>query len=168
MRRRARLPSLIAAALLAACWAVVAVAEPRIVHRVIEPSDFARASEALQDAIESQGLIPGPRSQFGEMLARTAPALGNPAPVFAQAEIFSFCSAQVSWALVLENPESIAYCPLHVALYTAPGAPGRVHLVYHDPGPATAGTRRASDLLHAIAEAAASQARRFVPASAPR
>lgn len=134
----------------------------RLVQHVVHPSDFARAREALQDAIENQGLIVGSVSHFGEMLARTAPALGHAAPVYGEAEILSFCSATASWAMVEENPALIAFCPLTIALYTLPGDPTRVHFVYRDPGTDSAGLRGARELLRTIAEAAVRQSRRVL------
>jgi len=134
--------------------------EAAIVRQSISPSDFARAREALQDAIENQGLIAGPSSRFGEMLARTGPTLGHPVPVYEQAEILSFCSATVSWGLVDESPDNIALCPLSIALYTLPGDAGTVHLSYRAPGSATPGLRRATALLRDIAAATVISARR--------
>lgn len=137
--------------------------EVLIVRHAIFPSDFARAREALQDAIENQGLIAGPGSQFGEMLARTGPVLGRPVPIYEQAEIISFCSATVSWGLVEESPDNIALCPLTIALYTLPGESQTVHLSYRDPGSASAGLRRAAELMRSIATATVVAARRILP-----
>lgn len=137
--------------------------EARIVRQAIFPSDFSRAREALQDAIENQGLIVGPVSRFGEMLARTGPALGRPLPIYEQAEILSFCSATVSWGLVEESPDNIALCPLTIALYTLPGEPRTVYLSYRDPGSASAGLRRAAELMRSIATATVAAARRILP-----
>jgi hypothetical protein len=148
--------------LLLACG--IAQAEPLIHRLTIEPSDFPRASEALQEAIENQGLIPVARSRFGEMLARTGPVLGHPAPVYDQAEIAPFCSAMVSWGLVTENPDYIALCPLTIAIYTLAGQPGTVYLSYREPGSESAALRAASALLRDIATATVTAARIFRPA----
>lgn len=140
-----------------------AIADSDVVHRIVEPSDYALAREAILDAITGAGLIPGQISHFGEMLARTGPVLGHPLPAYAEAEVFSFCSASVSWALVVEDPQNIAYCPLTVALYTLPGAPQRVHFVYREPGGHSDGRQRAQALLREIVDAASTQARRYAP-----
>jgi hypothetical protein len=136
-------------------------AQPVVRQLLIQPSDFSRASEALQEAIENQGLIPGPRNHFGEMLARTAPVLGHAVLVYDQAEITPFCSATVSWALVTENPDYIALCPLTIALYTLAGQPETVYLSYRDPGSASAALSAASVLLRDIATATVTAARVF-------
>jgi len=139
--------------------------EAQIVRHIIAPSDFARAREALQDAIENQGLIVGPGSRFGEMLARTGPALGRSLALYDEAEILSFCSATVSWGLVEESPDNIALCPLTVAVYTLPGEAGTVHLSYRDPGSASPGLLRAASLLREIAAATVRSARRSAASS---
>lgn len=147
--------------LLLACS--MAHGEPVVRQWVIKPSDFARASEALQEAIENQGLIPGPRNHFGEMLARTAPVLGHSVLVYDQAEIIPFCSATVSWALVTETSDYIALCPLTIALYTLTGQPETVYLSYRDPGSSSAALSTASALLRDIAIATVTAARVFRP-----
>jgi uncharacterized protein (DUF302 family) len=134
--------------------------EPVIVRQIISPSDFPRAREALQDAIENQGLIAGATSHFGEMLARTGPSLGRPVAFYDQAEVVSFCSATVSWGLVEEQAAYIALCPLTIAIYTLPGEKGTVYLSYRDPGSASPALRRAAALLRDIASATLISARR--------
>jgi hypothetical protein len=137
--------------------------EPEIIRYTIRPSDFERASETLREAIENQGLIPGPTSHFGEMLARTGPVLGHPLPRYERAEIVSFCSASVSWALVEEDLDNIALCPLTIALYTLAGELQTVHLSYRDPGVGSAGLRRAAELMRAIARETVVTAGRVLP-----
>lgn len=137
--------------------------EPEIIRYTIRASGFERASETLREAIENQGLIPGPTSHFGEMLARTGPVLGHPVPRYAAAEIVSFCSASVSWGLVEEDTDNIALCPLTIALYTLPGEPQIVHLSYRDPGAGSAGLRRAAELMRAIARETVVTASRVLP-----
>lgn len=67
------------------------------------------------------------------MLARTAPDLGHRADIYGDAEIFSFCSAQVSARMVAEDVRHIALCPMTIALYTLPGRPGSVFLASRPP-----------------------------------
>jgi hypothetical protein len=69
----------------------------------IAPGRYADAREALVDAIEGEGLIPAPPSRFGDMLARTGPALDQPAPIYAEAEVLHFCSARIAWQLARET-----------------------------------------------------------------
>ena len=96
--------------------------------RELQPLAYADARAALLDAFVDEGLAPPAVSPFGDMLARTAPDLGHRADFYGEAEIFSFCSAQVSGRMIAEDVRNIALCPMTVALYTLPGRPGTVFL----------------------------------------
>ena len=133
---------------------------PAIITVAVPASDYARAREALQDAIENQGLVLGPVSHFGEMLERTGPSLGRNGRVYKQAEVFHFCSATIAWRLVEENPANIALCPLSVTLYTLPDTADSVYFSYRTPGDASLGRQQASELLRRIVAEATANARR--------
>ena len=111
----------------------VARAADDIVVRELQPLTYADARAALLDAFVDEGLAPPAVSQFGDMLARTAPDLGHRADFYAEAEIFSFCSAQVSGRMIAEDVRNIALCPMTVALYTLPGRPRTVFLATRPP-----------------------------------
>ena len=126
----------------------------------IAPGRYADAREALVDAIEGEGLIPAPPSRFGDMLARTGPALDQPAPIYAEAEVLHFCSARIAWQLARENPLNIAQCPLAMAIFTLPGEPATVHLAWRRPVGDSLGSRAAAQLLERIARHTADNAGR--------
>lgn len=126
----------------------------------IAPGRYADAREALVDAIEGEGLIPAPPSRFGDMLARTGPALDQPAPIYAEAEVLHFCSARIAWQLARENPLNIAQCPLAMAIFTLPGEPTTVHLAWRRPVGDSLGSRAADQLLERIARHTADNAGR--------
>lgn len=126
----------------------------------IAPGRYADAREALVDAIEGEGLIPAPPSRFGDMLARTGPALDQPAPIYAEAEVLHFCSARIAWQLARENPLNIAQCPLAMAIFTLPGEPATVHLAWRRPVGDSLGSRAADQLLERIARHTADNAGR--------
>jgi len=126
----------------------------------IAPGRYADAREALVDAIEGEGLIPAPPSRFGDMLARTGPALDQPAPIYAEAEVLHFCSARIAWQLARENPLNIAQCPLAMAIFTLPGEPSTVHLAWRRPVGDSPGNRAADQLLERIARHTADNAGR--------
>lgn len=130
----------------------------------IAPARYADAREALVDAIEAEGLIPSPPSRFGDMLARTAPALGHPAPIYADAEVLHFCSARIAWQLARENPLNIAQCPLSMAIYTLAGEPATVRLAWRRALGDSPGAHAADELLERIARHAADNAGRALPA----
>jgi len=129
-------------------------------HLRIGPALYADAREALVDAIEAEGLVPSPPSQFGDMLARTAPALGETTPVYQQAEVMHFCSALIAWQLARENPVNIAQCPLSMAIYTRPGQSAAVHLAWREAHGDSQGARAANALLERIARQVADNAGR--------
>ena len=125
--------------------------DPDIVVRELRPLAYADARSALLDAMIDEGLAPPTVSRFGEMLARTAKDLGHRADFYEQAEIFSFCSAQVSARIVAEDIHHIALCPLTIALYTLPGQGGTVFLAWRAPGLASPAGESARTMLHRIA-----------------
>ncbi|MGL4408839.1 MAG: DUF302 domain-containing protein [Zoogloea sp.] len=118
----------------------------------LHPARYADAREALVDAIEGEGLVPAPPSRFGEMLARTGKDLGQPDPVYEEAEVLHFCSAPIAWQLARANPANIAGCPLSMAIYTLPGEDRRVHLAWHIPQGNTPAHAAARQLLTRIAQ----------------
>lgn len=120
-------------------------------HLQIQPARYDDAREALVDAIETEGLVPAPPSQFGDMLARTGAALEQPEPVYGQAEVLHFCSARIAWQLALENPANIAQCPLSMAIYTLAGRSGTVHLAWRQAAGDSPGALAANALLERIA-----------------
>jgi uncharacterized protein (DUF302 family) len=96
----------------AACLA--AVAAPAQAQEVISyPFDgsFDDAAFGVETAIVGRGLVVDHVSHVGEMLARTAADVGSDVELFAQADVFQFCSAVVSRRVMEADPTNIAYCP---------------------------------------------------------
>ena len=94
---------------------------------------FATVRDNLKQAIINRGLVVSNVSHMGEMLARTGEDLGDAKPVYGEAEIFEFCSAVLSRAMVEADPRNIVHCPLSVAIYTLPAEPGRVYAAFRRP-----------------------------------
>lgn len=141
---------MVAAALLVS--GVVARAADDILVRELQPLAYTDARAALLDAFVDEGLAPPAVSPFGDMLARTAPDLGHRADFYDEAEIFSFCSAQVSGRMIAEDVRNIALCPMTVALYTLPGRPRTVFLAARPPALQSPAGEFARALLRRIAE----------------
>ena len=158
--RAAALPLLTALLALSSAVPLPARADADIQQRVLSPSRYADAREALVDAIEAEGLVPSPPSRFGDMLGRTGPSLGQDAPVYADAEVMHFCSARIAWQLARENPLNVAQCPLSMAIYTLPGEPTTVHLAWRGAAGDSPGARAAEALLARIAAQTAENAGR--------
>lgn len=79
----------------------------------ITPYDgsFEDATFAVESAIVDQGLVIDYVSHVGEMLARTGADVGSSKEIFKAADIFVFCSAQVSREVMEVDPMNVAFCP---------------------------------------------------------
>ena len=72
---------------------------------------FGDAAFAVESAIVGRGLVIDYVSHTGEMLARTAADVGSDVELFTEADIFLFCSAQLSREVMEADPMNIAHCP---------------------------------------------------------
>jgi len=72
---------------------------------------FDDATFAVENAIIGRGLVIDYVSHTGEMLARTAADIGSEVELFVEADIFLFCSAQISRTVMEADPMNIAFCP---------------------------------------------------------
>ncbi|SDW60782.1 DUF302 domain-containing protein [Litoreibacter albidus] len=82
-------------------------------HAVTYPfeGDFGDATFAVESAIVGRGLVIDWVSHTGDMLARTAKDVGSDVTLFDGADIFQFCSAQLSRKVMEADPMNIAFCP---------------------------------------------------------
>ncbi len=72
---------------------------------------FDDAAFAVENAIIGRGLVIDYVSHTGEMLNRTGADVGSTKELFNEADIFLFCSAQVSRSVMEADPMNIAHCP---------------------------------------------------------
>lgn len=72
---------------------------------------FDDATFAVETAIIGKGLVIDYVSHTGEMLARTAADVGSETVLFEAADVFLFCSAQLSREVMEADPMNIAHCP---------------------------------------------------------
>lgn len=72
---------------------------------------FEDATFAVESAIVGRGLVIDYVSHTGDMLARTAADVGSDQKLFDGADIFLFCSAQLSRKVMEADPMNIAHCP---------------------------------------------------------
>ena len=75
---------------------------------------FEDATFAVENAIVGEGLVIDFTSHVGEMLNRTGADVGSDVKIFDAADIFLFCSAQVSREVMEANPMNIAHCPYSI------------------------------------------------------
>lgn len=117
-------------------------------------AEAALVFEAVQEAVEMQGLVPTPPLHFGDMLERTGPALGQGASPYRSAQTLQFCSARLAWQLVQEDPLQVALCPMAITVYALQKGEG-AYLVYRRPGDGSPVRRQLDALLRTVAEQAA-------------
>lgn len=84
---------------------------------------FDDAAFAVESAIVGRGLVIDMTSHTGEMLERTRSDLGSDVVLFDAADIFLFCSADVSRRVMEADPANIRYCPYSITVYQQPGQP---------------------------------------------
>ena len=75
---------------------------------------FEDAAFAVESAIIGRGLVIDYVSHTGEMLNRTAADVGSEKELFKEADIFLFCSAQLSRKVMEADPMNLAHCPYGV------------------------------------------------------
>jgi uncharacterized protein (DUF302 family) len=75
---------------------------------------FSDAAFAVENAIIGRGLVIDYTSHTGEMLARTGADVGSTKELFVEADIFLFCSAQLSRKVMEADPMNIAHCPYSI------------------------------------------------------
>ena len=75
---------------------------------------FEDATFAVETAIVGQGLVIDYVSHVGDMLNRTGADVGSDKAIFANADIFVFCSAVISREMMEADPMNIAHCPYGV------------------------------------------------------
>ncbi|MDP7152675.1 MAG: DUF302 domain-containing protein [Paracoccaceae bacterium] len=73
--------------------------------------DFDDVSFSVESAILDRGLVIDNISRVGDMLKRTGADVGSTKELYDAAEVYSFCSASVSRAVMEAHPMNIVYCP---------------------------------------------------------
>ena len=113
------------------CIPGLALAGPPM-SRTIE-GDFADIVFDLENAIVNQGLVVDWVSRVGEMLDRTKDSVDGATPLYLNADVYNFCSAQLSRLAMQADPSNIQNCPYAVFIYEHTDAPGQIvigHRVY--------------------------------------
>lgn len=93
---------------------------------------FEDATFAVESAIIDRGLVIDLVSHVGDMLNRTGADVGSDVEIFANADIFLFCSAAVSRRVMEADPMNIVHCPY--SIFVAETADGVMlgHRTYPD------------------------------------
>ena len=105
-----------------------ALAEGVVTYEVEAP--FEDVTFDLRLAIEGRGFVIDSTSHVGDMLNRTAADVGASRTIFTRADVFQFCSAAVSRAVMEADILNIAHCPYGVFAFETPERPGVVTVGY--------------------------------------
>lgn len=108
---------------------------------VLTPSgmSFEDTTFALESAIVGRGLVVDYISHVGEMLERTRADMGSDVVLFTNAEIYMFCSANVSRQVMEADWQNVVYCPYGIQVLERPGEEvmlGYMHKDAESMGPA--------------------------------
>ena len=115
---------------LIALLALPAAAEAPITHEVEDT--FDNVAFAVESAIVGRGLVIDHVSHVGEMLERTKADVGGTETIFTQADVFLFCSATTSRAVMEADPMNVQHCPYGIFVAEDPASPGKVTVGYRD------------------------------------
>lgn len=101
---------------------------------ILTPFDgsFEDATFAVETAIVGRGLVIDFVSHVGDMLNRTGEDVGSDKTIFDKADVFLFCSAVVSRAVMEADPENIQHCPYGVFVTEVDGEVMIGHRDYPD------------------------------------
>jgi hypothetical protein len=113
--------------------------------------------DAIKGAIGDRGIKINGISHIGDMLDRTAEAVGATKKVFKEAQAINFCSSTLSRATMEADPHNIAFCPYVIAIYETMDEPGTVYITYRKPllvgtEESRAALKAVGDLLDGIVE----------------
>lgn len=92
--------------------------------------DFEDATFAVESAIIDRGLVIDYVSHVGAMLNRTKEDVGGSKSLFANANIYLFCSASLSRKVMEADPMNIAHCPYGVFVAEAGDGGGAIQIGY--------------------------------------
>jgi uncharacterized protein (DUF302 family) len=82
---------------------------------------FDDATFSVETAIVGKGLVIDYVSHTGDMLNRTGADVGSDKMIFEGADIFLFCSAQLSREVMEADPMNIAHCPYGIFVTESAG-----------------------------------------------
>jgi uncharacterized protein (DUF302 family) len=111
-----------------ACAAQIATAQDMVT--VTSEQSFDDVVFGLENAILDAGLVVDSISHVGEMLERTRADVGSDVVLFTNADVFSFCSAKISRAVMEADPMNIVYCPYDIFIAELPDKPGQTIIGY--------------------------------------
>jgi len=117
-----------AIAAVVACTAQFAAAQDAVTYETDQ--SFDDVTFGLESAIVDKGLVVDHISHVGDMLERTRADVGSDVVLFGKADVYSFCSAQLSRKVMEAEPMNIQFCPYDIFVAEFPDQPGSVTIGY--------------------------------------
>lgn len=98
--------------------------EAAVTHTVTD--NYDNVAFAVESAILGAGLVIDHVSHVGDMLERTRADVGSDKVLYTKADVFSFCSATVSRAVMEADITNLQHCPYGIFVYETPDNPGQI------------------------------------------
>ena len=117
-----------------------------VMRKVESPHEYVL--DDIKSAITDRGIKINNISHIGNMLARTAEAVGATKLIYANAEAIEFCSSTVSRKTMEADIHNIAFCPYIISVYSLPGETNTTYVSYRIPTPV--GTPESRESLKAV------------------
>lgn len=95
---------------------------------------FEEVKERVVMAIEARGMVLNYTAKIGDMLERTGKDIGRPRRIYANAELFEFCSAKLSRDAMEADARNIVFCPYAIAVYSPSADPKKVYVSFRKLG----------------------------------
>lgn len=86
----------------------------------------------LENAILDEGLVIDSVSHVGDMLERTRADVGSDVVLYEKADVYSFCSAQLSREVMEAEPMNIIFCPYDIFVMVSPDEPDQTMIGYRE------------------------------------
>jgi uncharacterized protein (DUF302 family) len=119
---------------LLAAWATAApAADPHPVVAYSKKAKFEDVRDDVKLAIEGKGLVIDYESYVNRMLERTGKDVGSARKLYADAQIFVFCSAALSRKTMEADAANMSLCPYSITVYATAADPGTVVVSYRRP-----------------------------------
>ena len=106
--------------------ALALCASPALAQDIVSydtDQSFGDVTFGLENAILDAGLVIDHVSHPGAMLERTREAVGSDVVLFDEADVYSFCSAQISREVMEDDPMNIRFCPYDIFVIVRPETP---------------------------------------------
>jgi uncharacterized protein (DUF302 family) len=117
----------------ALCLASIGVTAQPVVTYSKSGAKIDDVRDDLKTAIEAKGFVIDYESHLGQMLERTGKDVGSTKPLYADARVLQFCSAQLSRKMMEANRDNVVFCPYSLAVYAAAEKPDQVFVAYRRP-----------------------------------